>query len=336
VATVAAVPAIEAATNSIEKSQASEVKMSSLVDRLSTLDAFGNLPAYQALLDDPSAAGLIAALGDSTSAVPLYLALLNGDTGAVGELASVDALPVFANAAYWDDLNYLTPGYDNPLTPEEDPSPGYDALGALPLYLAAANGDPSALVGIDAVSATPNWASFLSTGDTSATGLGGIDAFSAIPVYKQLATGDHDAKLDALSQLSSVDAIPVAHDVIVDGDINALEPIEDVQPGYAALGAIPGLLGTNQAPLAAKNPGPVVEQAAAPEVENAGATEKTVKEEKKDNGNLGLFKPKTEVILPTGFGGGGADNGMPGWNNMLKKLGVGGDESGSEGGGDAG
>ena len=352
VAAAAAVPAIEAATNSIEKSESTQVDMAAL-SNIATLDAFSALPGYAAFIANPSE----ATLAD----------LLTGS-------ASTDATGVFASILATGDINYLTPGYDDPNTPATDPSPGYDVVGALPLYLAALGGDPSALTGIDAVSGVPNYAKFLETGDTSDAGLGGIDAFSAVQYYQAALNGDPSAlaNIDAVSAvpnivnfigngdlsresgLSGIDAfsaLPTYKGVITDGE-GALAPDSTGAGGLDAFSAVPGLLGipaVDPAPDFPSKPvtavAPFAKTAGAPEALAPAAepgTEKVAAKEEKKPG-LGLIRDslKAEPTTKAGeeilFGNGSAPGGMPGWNKMLKKLGVpGADSEGSEGGGEGG
>jgi hypothetical protein len=113
------------------------------------------------------------------------------------------------------------------------PQAGYAALSGLYSYQQLLSQGPTALGGIAAFSAVPNWQSFLTTGDTSATGLGGIAAFSAVPNWQSfLTTGDTSAT--GLGGIAAFSAVPHWQSFLTTGDTSVTG-----LGGIAAFSAVP-------------------------------------------------------------------------------------------------
>ncbi|MCC9181980.1 hypothetical protein [Mycolicibacterium mageritense] len=198
-----AVPVMQS-SESLVKTISSEVNLSAI--NFGALDWLSAIPQYEALITGDTEAQL-AALGelDLLNGIPGYLALLGGDFSGLSSVDGVTAWVDFVQSG--GDLHSFTTIEDDPTTPNVDETQaGYAAL----------NG-------------TEAWQNFLTTGDLSADGLGGIDAFSAIPAYATLLDSEatQDEKDDALESLDLVSAIPS----IRDGDLSGLDSLNAI-PAY--------------------------------------------------------------------------------------------------------
>lgn len=366
-----AVPVMQS-SEGLVKTISSEVNLSAI--NFGALDWLSAIPQYEALITGDTEAQL-AARGelDLLSGIPGYLALLGGDFSGLSSVDGVTAWVDFVQSG--GDLHSFTTVEDNPDTPEDETQAGYAAL----------NG-------------TEAWQNFLTTGDLSADGLGGIDAFSAIPAYATLLDSEatQDEKDDALESLDLVSAIPS----IRDGDLSGLDSLNAI-PAYQTafdsskstaeradalrsldlISAIPEYLGlptveeeADAAPLVAKVAAPEetqttteeepqtatplkqlsqtitqslpqvnVQAPAAPAAEEPKASTSTSSTKTKQAAEeptgttkgggsySGSFKPEPIVLFGSGKGN-GADNGIRGWGEGLKKLGIGGGDTESAGG----
>jgi hypothetical protein len=236
-----------------------------------------------------------------------------------------------------------------------------DAFSAIPKYqnfLASGDLGPNGLGGIAAFSATRNWINFFTHGDLSrANGLSGIDAFSALPVYNAvLLHGD-------IRALAASPAPTPTNPTATAGGIDGFSAI----PGFLGLNppqtapdipyvASPSVPNT----LAKQSSGPVSTLAATtPQANNpvqsfvvnlpkpqaftppAPVIKEDLKAEPDPTTPTGGDKKQvatpsySEKFTPKGIdgspilfpGGGGANNGMPGWQKALKSIGVGGGDS---------
>ena len=129
------------------------------VDALANYDALSAIPAVLA--------GDLSSL-DSLSAIPPYIALAGGDIDATGDLDSVSAIRTF----FGSDGVFGTGGIDALLPNAETGHPGYAALSALPVFVGPNSvfgaGGVEALANYDALSAIP---AYLAPAPAAATAL---------------------------------------------------------------------------------------------------------------------------------------------------------------------
>jgi hypothetical protein len=314
-AVAAALPAAAPVADQLTKTVHAGVKLA--VD-FSALDAFNGIPLYLGLFsgDADTQAESLAGL-DSINGLSSFLALANN-----GGLASFEPNDATGNPGYaaLSGLNSVATGN----------LAGIDAFSALG---ATGPGD------LASVSAIPAFQKFAQTGNTDAfvpdaDGNGGYAALSGLSSYRDAASGN----VLALGGIDAFSALPVfagPDGVAGTGGIGALS-------GYAALSAIPALLGPaptggtgdtggDQLPPAAKVAKPLAASTGADAPAAAGTPAATTTVPKKPGG--GSYSAKfSPAGLPVVFGSGGgrnaADNGIRGYGNMLKKIGLGGGDSG--------
>jgi hypothetical protein len=250
---------------------------------------------------------------DALSAIPPYVHLAGGDITATGDLDSVSAVDTFFgdgsneynNPADPDEITGTTgPVFGpnginiNALAPSSDGSGGYAALSALPVF---AGTDDQAPFGL---------------GVFTGGGVGALknyDALSAIPAY--------------LNATQGTDTDPPTPFRVAAPTENTLttQTVDTTQDKKQT-----NLVQAFSAPAPAPEAAPADPAPADPPAALAPKSKNT-----QGNGNLGLFKPGTTAVIIPGFGGGGgADNGIRGWGDMLKKAGLnGGESAGADGGG---
>lgn len=131
-----------------------------------------------------------------------------------GALANFDAVPVFQAAAAGNPAAILA----------------LPTLNAIPGYLAFALGNVTALGGLDSLSAVPVFAAALQSGDPSE--LGALDSLSAVPSLQAIASGDRTG----LYGLDSTNGLQAFDNWAASGytDLSSFEP-SDTNAGYAAL-----------------------------------------------------------------------------------------------------
>jgi hypothetical protein len=132
-----------------------------------------------------------------------------------GALANFDAVPIFQAAAAGDPTAIFA----------------LQSLNAIPAYLTfGLTGDTHALADLASLGAVPILADAIQAGTGDPALLAGIDAFSAIPALQTIAAGEREGfyDLDSTSGLQSFD------DFNATGNLSSFEP-SDTQAGYAAL-----------------------------------------------------------------------------------------------------
>jgi hypothetical protein len=240
------------------------------------------------------------------------------------------------------------------------PQAGYAALSGLASYQQLFSTGPTALGGIDAFSALPNllsgdltsqdafnaiplWQSFLTTGDTSSTGLGGIDAFSAIPNWQSFVTSldltktglGGIAAFSALGALLDPPATPAAAPKTAAPLVTGIQtPLVKSAPTIGTprvFNRVATALANLTAP--AVTGGTSGQQADTPNTPSLPVSNKSsLPTGKRLNGSYsGVFKPSNNSVLLFGSGGGGnADNGIRGWGKVISgiKGALGGSKSG--------
>jgi hypothetical protein len=228
--------------------------------------------------------------------------------------------------------NFVTNGFDT----SADGLGGIDAFSALPLYKDVISGDEEtrdeALRGLDSVSAIPEYKTLISRDATvgqRADALRSIDAFSAIPVYLGLPTAEEEEAAD-LTALARTDLQTTSEDTAV---------TSSSEKGSAEQSKSPKLTTEFSSVAPVSDAGaPAVASAApaAPEAPSVpAATDKSSGASgKQSNGSYsGVFKPNNPVVLFGTGKGGGADNGIRGWdkvaNGIRGALGMPKDNSGS-------
>jgi hypothetical protein len=272
---------------------------------------------------------------DGFSAVPMWL------TGNVLSIDAFNGIPGYVDAlggdftgvSVFDGItsfqNFPDQGLDA-FVPS-DTQAGYAALSGLASYrdFVQSGGDVEKLAGIDAFSAIPNWKNFLSSGDISSNGLGGIDAFSALPVFQAALTPPEPDVTTELADEQDAGAPTTLNKTVV-----ASESAKEPKIPVAALSSV--------APPSVESPStgsPAVteQQPAAAEAPTGTSSTST----KQSNGSYsGVFKPNNPVVLFGTGKGGGADNGIRGWdkvaNGIRGALGLPKDNSGSSDAGSSG
>lgn len=337
------IPAAQDAARQLE----AKLKLTAITD----IAAFDAIPIYQAILealangDVDGAIDLLADL-DSLSAVPVYRDIaallaagdLEGAIDALADLDSTSAVPV-----YKDIAAALANG---DLEGAIDLLAGLDSTSAVPVYkdiaVALSEGDFDGAIdqlgNLDSTSAIPVYRDIITapTLQDAAIATGGLDSVSAIDTF----VGDGPLGADNTTPVGAV---------FGDGGIDALAPNAENGGGYDALSALPVLAGSNNPNTnfgpGLLNPQPdgtgginalsnydalsaiprylnLPEQKApdlppaplAPEEEGSGNEQNLLRTSMN-------FSPESseEIIVP---GGGGAPEGMRGYGNFLKKLGL--------------
>ncbi|ART72005.1 hypothetical protein BTO20_28730 [Mycobacterium dioxanotrophicus] len=298
-------------------------------DGLSGIAAFDAIPIY---LSGPDA---ILTYSAAVNGIPGYANALGGDFSGVSVFDGVTSFQNFPDQG----LHAFVPVSEEEATDDNPAQAGYAALSGLYWYQQfAQSGDVSQLANIDAFSAIPNWKSFLSSGDISSEGLGGIDAFSAIPVFKA-ALEPNEPEPVAITELNDAAETPnsVSKKLTV-SESDGAEPsgtatAPKLSNPVAALSSVtPASSQASEAGIPAVAPA----APAAPEASSVpAATDKSSGASgKQSNGSYsGVFKPNNPVVLFGTGKGGGADNGIRGWdkvaNGIRGALGMPKDSSGS-------
>jgi hypothetical protein len=308
------------------------------------LDLLSAIPAIQALINDGDTSGLdslngIAAfllLGDQGLAAfeesetsPGYAALSGLNSYATGNLAGIDAFSALG-ATGLGDLDSVNgiPAFqqffatgDLHSFDQTDEQPGYAALSALGTYQDIAGGDFSTIGNLDSLSAIPSYRTLLSGNATPGEigdALRGLDAFSAIPEYLGLPTVEDETPPedpdggDPPATLTRAEKRQLKTPVVEQQD-------PDQGQGTTALAAVAAPVG----PV-----GPAAGEDTAPK-----NTKKASANKQNEVRDSGKFTPKPIVLFGSGSGKNAADNGMRGYGDMLKKLGLnGGDTAGADAG----
>lgn len=302
-------------------------------DALSALAAWrdgslGDIDAFSAVPDLLN--GDITAL-DAFNAIPTYEKIASGDA-TVDDLKGLDSVN---GVVAWNDfinsggdLSAFEPVDDDPATPDIDESkPGYDALsGAASWQRFAQSGNVEELAGIDAFSAIPNWKQFIEGGgDVSEDGLGGIDAFSALPALKEVA--------DSATETEAVSADNTSARVATEStDTSAQTSTPGTTLKQLSQTITQSLPRANvQAPAAPAAEEPKASTSTSSTKTKQAAAEEPTGTSKGGGSYSGSFKPEPIVLFGSGKGN-GADNGIRGWGEGLKKLGIGGGDTESAGG----
>ncbi|OBC09270.1 hypothetical protein A5784_00870 [Mycobacterium sp. 852013-50091_SCH5140682] len=298
-------------------------------DGLSGIAAFDAIPIY---LSGPDA---ILTYSAAVNGIPGYVNALGGDFTGVSVFDGITSFQNFPTQG----LDAFVPVEDDPTTPDVNESQaGYAALSGLASYrdFIESGGDVTKLAGIDAFSAIPNWKNFIESGgqDVSSDGLGGIDAFSAIPVYKAALTTDPPEETADVA--GETDDQGAAAKVALNK--NVVTEKSDIEPNKVPTLSNPVAAMSNVTPPAAESveAGAPAAAPAAPEAASAPAAADTSSGSsgKQSNGSYsGVFKPNNPVVLFGTGKGGGADNGIRGWdkvaNGIRGALGLPKDNSGS-------
>jgi hypothetical protein len=324
IAVAAAPPAGDMAADHFAKTTSAGVKLAVNFENLDWLNA---IPAYQEFLET----GELSALGDLDllNAIPAYVALLNGDSAGLEGLDLLNGIPPYAEFLETGDLTVFAR--------DEDLEGGVDLVSALPEFQALIEGDEAArteaLSRLDSVSAIPVYQAFGESGELS--DLGGVDAFSAIPEIEAFGTGDTAARAAALRNLDAFSAIPEY--------LGIPEPEEEEPaPLSASVAALPGPSSTLSGPgvLTTGGSDPGAQKSPKLEATSTGSqqTKSDPEEGNSNNGSYsGSFKPEPLVLFGPGGSGGGADNGIRGWDKVVSgvkgALGLGPSEDSSADGG---
>ncbi len=310
------------------------------------LDLLSALPLYEDLFsDDPAVrdaaladldlvSGVPALLSgdlgslDSVSAVPTYLTLLSGE-GTVDDVKGLESV----NATYAFNEFINSGGDFEAFVPTENPdgsvdNPGYAALSGVSSWQKFfSSGDPGDLGGIDAFSAIPEYQTLASSDATvgeRADALRNLDAVSAIPEYLGLPTAEEEA-----------DAAPLAAKVAAPEETATTEEEPQTTTPLKQLSQTitQSLPQANiEAPAAPEVKTPELPKLSAPTITKKETASTEEKETSKGGGSYsGSFKPEPIVLFGSGKGN-GADNGIRGWGEGLKKLGIGGGDTESAGG----
>ena len=312
------------------------------------LAATNGIPAYvgaAASAIGGGARGVVDALGgvDNFSALPAYADILSGNLDSIGDLDSVNGLPAYSALASGDLLGAASgldatngiPSLAQFVTTRNvdefratDNNAGYDALSALPEYRDVLSGDVSALGNVDAFSALSALAAPPPSDDPDA----GTDSTTSTAAAPEQTADPSGAPADAGNPLRSVvqrirAAIPkppelpkpqaksaVAHDTApqteeTDKKVSAAEPKPKAQPAATS------------APDP-ERPGEQTKTDTTPDNSGAGSQNVSRSSRKFTPGSIG----DTSVLF--GAGTPSADDGMRGWASSLKKLGIGGGDSG--------
>jgi hypothetical protein len=311
-ASAATLPAVEKAGSDLANNAA--VKLA--VD-FSKLAAFDAIPAYIGLAGgDLTQLNNLASLsainpyiglagGDLTqlnnlsslSAINPYIALAGGDITATGDLASVSAVNTFFGDGPLGTGGVFTGGGIDALAPDAAGNGGYAALSALPVFVGSQG--------------------LLTTGNVNA--LSNYAALSAIPAYLAptpppattlAATGGGTGAAGGGTTVTTLATLAATGAGAAGGGTTGTT-LAATGAGAGAAGG--GTTGTTlAAPLAAKvavDPAPVVEKTPTPTANKNGSYSAS-------------FAPKQLLLFGSGGGKNAADNGISGWGDMLKKVGL--------------
>ncbi|WP_458319480.1 hypothetical protein [Mycolicibacterium brisbanense] len=292
---------------------------------LGGIAAFDAIPVY---LSGPNA---VLTYADAFNGIPGYVKALGADFTGVSVFDGITSFQNFSDQG----LHAFVPVSEDEATPENPAQAGYAALSGLYSYQQfAKTGDVNELAGIDAFSAIPNWKSFIESGgqDVSAkTGLGGIDAFSAIPVFKAALEPD-EPEPAAITELNAAGTPSSATKKLPASESEGAEPSgaasapKPSNPVTALSSVTPPSTEVSDSAVPAAAP-------AAPEAPTAPAASSSTSTKQSNGSYSGVFKPNNPVVLFGTGKGGGADNGIRGWdkvaNGIRGALGLPKDNSGS-------
>jgi hypothetical protein len=283
------------------------------VSSLDEIDAFSAIPVFFGT--DPetgegtgvlNGGGIDALSGyDALSAIPPYIALAGGDITATGDLDSVSAVDTFfGDGPVGADGEtpvggVFTGGGIDALAPNADSGGGYAALSALPVFFGSnapnTNFGPGVFTG----------------GGLSA--LSNYDALSAIPAYLNLPPNEAPPLSPAASEETS--ALRTTSTAALPGGGTGTQSPPSFAPKVQVQPQVQ----------------PQVEELKPPVTtpDNSGAASQNITRTSQK------FEPTKLGESPFLFGSGGqsVDNGIRGWGEGLKKLGIGGADAPS--GGDA-
>jgi hypothetical protein len=299
-------------------------------DGLSGIAAFDAIPIY---LSGPDA---ILTYSAAVNGIPGYVKALGGDFSGVSVF---DGITSFQNLPD-QGLHAFVPVSEEDATDDNPAQAGYAALSGLYWYQQfAQTGDVSQLAEIDAFSAIPNWKSFLSSGDISAeTGLGGIDAFSAIPVYKAALEPD-EPEPAAITELKAAGTPDSVSKKLPASESEVAEPSGTASTPKLS-NPVTALSSVTPPAAEASDPGVPAVAPAAPEAPTAPTGTSSTSTKQSNGSYSGVFKPNNPVVLFGTGKGGGADNGIRGWdkvaNGIRGALGLPKDNSGSSDAGSSG
>ncbi|TXI63635.1 hypothetical protein [Mycolicibacterium mageritense] len=362
-----AVPVMQS-SEGLVKTISSEVNLSAI--NFGALDWLSAIPQYEALITGDTEAQLDA-LGelDLLNGIPGYLALLGGDFSGLSSVDGVTAWVDFVQSG--GDLHSFTTVEDEngdviqagyaALNGTEawqnflesggtdfsaDGLGGIDAFSAIPAYATLLDSEASqedkdkALESLDLVSAIPS----IRDGDLS-----GLDSVNAIPQYQTLFASDSTEveRANALRELDAFSAIPeylgipeeepvapLAKQVEPEAVTTTEEEPQTTTPLKQLSQTITQSLpqANVEAPAAPEVNTPELPKLSAPTITKKETASTEEKETSKGGGSYsGSFKPEPIVLFGSGKGN-GADNGIRGWGEGLKKLGIGGGDTESAGG----
>jgi hypothetical protein len=309
IATAATLPVMGTAAEQL--AEKASVKLSALSDidafsalgaeSLADIDAFSALGAESlADIDAFSALGATSLADiDAFSAIPPYIALAGGDITATGDLASVSAVDTFfGDGPIGADGEtpiggVFTGGGIDALAPDADGNGGYAALSALPVFF-----------GPDTSGNAPFGPGVFTGGGIGA--LSNYDALSAIPALLASPSTMTTAATAAPEETST----PTTGSGPVRSLVNT---VTSALPG--------GGTGTGAQSPQSFAPQAVSAVLPTPKADNSGPALNITRDSQK-------FTPGSTGNSPILFGTAnrGVDNGMPGWQSALKKLGLGGGE----------
>jgi hypothetical protein len=285
-------------------------------DGLSNYDALSALPVFFGTNGVFTGGGIDALAGyDALSAIPPYIKLAGGDITATGDLASLSAVDTFfGDGPIGADGvtpigGVFTGGGIDALAPGPDGNGGYAALSALPVFF-----------GPDTSGNAPFGKGVFAGGGIGA--LTNYAALSAIPVY--LNTPQTLAVVNPAQQQAGPQA-RIAQDPGPTTPTTGSDPTTGTDPVKTF--SLPKLQALAPPPPEALTPPapPKVDPAANPG-DNSGPQLNVSRASEK-------FEPTKLDGTPFLFGSGtpGADNGIRGWGDMLKKAGIGGGDASSGG-----
>jgi hypothetical protein len=287
------------------------------IGALSDYDALSAIPAYQTLLDPTSTPeNRLLALGslDSVSAIPVFVAFANADTPqhAADALGGYDALS--AVKTFFGTDGVFTGGGINALAPAADGSGGYAALSALPVFFGT---DPAAPFGLGV----------FTNGGIGA--LSNYDALSAIPAYLTPPT-------TMAAPFAAANAGPQAK-IAEDPAPTTTAPPTGSNPVKTFVASLPKLPDFTPpapqafTPSAPPKEEPKIEEAAATPGDNSGSNQQNVVRDSTKATPTERLGGDSSSPFWLQNGGAGVDNGIRGWGDALKKMGIGGGDSGGGG-----
>ncbi len=287
------------------------------IDALANYDALSAIPVFRDVLTATTPTEAIDALAgyDALSAVPVFIGTDGVFTGGgVNALGGYDALS--AVDTFFGDNNgeggVFTGGGIDALAPDADGNGGYAALSALPVFFGRAttdNGTPTSFGpgvftggGVDA--------------------LANYDALSAIPAYLNPAP----TMLAAPQNVA-----PAQAKIVQSAPASSTPPASNPVKTFVAALPKPKAF-TPPAPQVFTPPAPpkVVEEAAATTGDNSGSNLRNIVRDSTKATPTERLGGDSSSPFWLQNGGAGVDNGIRGWADGLKKLGIGGGDEGAE------